>query len=153
MGTVTDQSALFPLRPRRRPRTTGSLEEQLAAAGIPTPTFEYRFEPGRKWAFDLAWPGPRIAIEVEGAVFGRVVVVQRGYEKRKGQVIPVTPNTPVRLGGRHNTGAGLQADCEKYNRAAVRGWIVLRVTTTMVRDGQVIEELRRAFTARGWEWT
>lgn len=70
--------------------------------GIPPATREYQFAaPDRKWALDFAWPDHRVALEVEGAVW---------------------------TGGRHTRGAGFLADVEKYNAAAVRGWLVFRCT-------------------------
>jgi very-short-patch-repair endonuclease len=110
--------------PRRRrtsaaakPRATGSAikkpptskptrskpELDLAAAlrGAPVDDWleEYRFHPTRKWRFDFAWPAQKVAVEVEGGVYGR---------------------------GRHVRPAGFIADCEKYNTAAHDGWLVLR---------------------------
>jgi hypothetical protein len=61
---------------------------------------EYYFHPVRKWRFDYALPELKIAIEVEGGVWS---------------------------GGRHITGTGFLGDCDKYNSAAVMGWIVIRV--------------------------
>ena len=49
------------------------------------------------------------------------------------------------------TGTGFTNDCEKYNRAAIASWMLLRVTTEMVKDGRAIDFLRDAFTARGLE--
>ena len=43
----------------------------------------------------------------------------------------------------------MQADCEKYNRAAILGWLVIRATTTAVRDGIAIRDLVDAFKAKG----
>lgn len=44
-------------------------EEAFAAAwadtGIPVER-EFKFHPTRGWRFDFAWPGPRLALEVEG---------------------------------------------------------------------------------------
>ena len=46
------------------------LYQQLVAAGIEPPIREYHFDQqeheGRRWAFDLAWPELRFAIEVDG---------------------------------------------------------------------------------------
>ena len=101
-----------------------SLELQMRAAGIPTPETEVVFTSGRKWAFDYAWRAWEIACEVEGGVFSQ---------------------------GRHTRGLGYTADCEKYNEAAIQGWLVLRVTTAMVADGRAMDVLRAAFAARGLE--
>lgn len=63
---------------------------------------EHKFHPVRKWRFDYAIVGLKIAIEVDGAVW---------------------------VGGRHNRPAGYIADMEKLNTAASMGWLVLRITT------------------------
>jgi hypothetical protein len=42
----------------------------------------------------------------------------------------------------------MQADCEKYSQAAILGWTVIRVTTTMIRDGQAIDLLVQAFAMK-----
>jgi hypothetical protein len=144
------QSQLFPTRKaagNKRP----SIEDQLAATGLPVPEPEFQFalSIGRKWAFDFAWPEHRIALEIEGGGFGRYLVVTSGHERRRGQTIPIPPGTIIRAGGRHNTGDGLQNDAIKYNRAAILGWLVVRATTTMVRDGEAIRDLVDAFKARG----
>lgn len=69
----------------------------------------------RKWRFDFAWPERKLAVEVEGGVFsGR---------------------------SRHTTGSGYEGDLRKYNRAARRGWTVLRFTTAMVLSGEAIQEV------------
>ena len=69
------------------------------AAGLPEPMPEFMFCE-RKWRFDWAWPTERIALEVEGGAW---------------------------TGGRHTRGKGFLGDIEKYNRAQLDGWMVLRV--------------------------
>lgn len=66
---------------------------------------QYQFLPGRKFAFDFAHPATFVAIEMEGSTWA---------------------------GGRHNTGKGYEADCEKYGMAASMGWVVFRLTSTML---------------------
>jgi hypothetical protein len=136
-------TTLFPLRIASKEKTP--IEQQIVDAGLPEPEQEYRFAPERKWAFDFCWPPQRIALEIEGGAFGRYIVITNGYERRKGQSIPMKPGTVIRVGGRHNTGSGMEADCDKYSWAAILGWCVVRATTTMVRDGKAIELLRHAF--------
>ena len=75
-------------------------EALLRQAGLPF-LAEYRFDGTRLWRFDYAWPEQRVALEVEGGAFA------------KG-------------GGGHNRGAAFQADMDKYNAAALAGWLVLR---------------------------
>jgi len=74
------------------------------AAGGPELTPEYRFHPTRKWRFDFALPGLKLAIELDGGAF-------------------------LPFGGRHGRGMGMVKDCEKYRAAADLGWRVWRFTT------------------------
>lgn len=125
---------------------------QIMAANLPEPKPEYQFAEsiGRKWAADLAWPEYRILFEIEGGSFGQAVHVGAGAwttKKVKGQKIRVNlePNEIVRIGGRHNTGVGMRADCEKYSWAAILGWVVVRSTPEMIREGHAITLLEAAF--------
>ena len=70
----------------------------LKNAGLPLPEAEYRFCE-RKWWFDFAWPEKKVAVECEGGLYS---------------------------GGRHVRGTGFLADMEKYNKAVLLGWKVLR---------------------------
>lgn len=69
---------------------------------------QYRFHPQRLWRFDFAWPGRKLALEVDGGTWS---------------------------GGRHTRGAGFEADCEKCAAAVLQGWRVLRATSGQVRSG------------------
>lgn len=95
--------------------TKSAIEETLAlhlkAHGVEA-TREYRFHPVRKWRFDFAIPSRMIAIECEGGLW---------------------------TGGRHNTGAGMIADMEKYNEAARLGWFVFRFDGGAVKRGDAIK--------------
>lgn len=95
-----------------------TLHFQLSTFNLPAPESEYRFHPVRKWRFDYAWPDRKIALEIEGGTW---------------------------TGGRHVRPRGFERDCEKYNAAALLGWIVLRVTTAMVNDGRALALIRDAF--------
>ena len=78
---------------------------------------EWRFDPRRKYRADFALPLRRILVEVEGGIWSR---------------------------GRHVRGRGFEADCEKYNRAALLGWCVLRFTPDMIRSGEAEKTIREA---------
>jgi hypothetical protein len=93
-----------------------ALAWQMKAAGLPRPTFEFRFSQGRRWRFDVAWPERSIAVEVEGGSY---------------------------VAGRHTRPAGFEADCEKYNEAVALGWRVLRVTPHMIDDGRALAIIER----------
>lgn len=96
-------------------------EETLAlhirAERLPQAEREYRFAADRLWRFDFAWPAHKLAVEVEGGIF---------------------------TAGRHSRGTGLLADMEKYNRAALDGWRVLRFFTDQVVDGTAIATIKGA---------
>lgn len=97
------------------------LEDLLVAnlhiCGIPKPEREYRFHPVRRWRFDLAWPVYKVAVEVEGGIYSN---------------------------GRHNRGAGFEADCEKYNAATLLGWRVLRCTAKTIKSGTILNDIEEA---------
>lgn len=97
---------------------------QMRAIGLPTPERELPFakDAGRGWRFDFAWPPEQLALEVEGG---------------------------TRSGGRHVRHKGYEGDCEKYNDAALAGWRVLRVTTSMVRDGRALRLIEQALSKFG----
>jgi len=76
---------------------------------------EFKFHPTRRWRFDVAIPGPKVAVEIDGGVF---------------------------VGGRHSRGTGIEKDCEKYAHAMMLGWKVLRVTPRQVKSGDAVQWLR-----------
>jgi very-short-patch-repair endonuclease len=112
---------------RARAKTGGggmsALEEtfafQLRCQGdhFPKAEREYRFHPGRDWRFDFAWPRHMVAVEVEGG---------------------------VRMIGRHQRPEGFVRDLEKYNEAALLGWLVLRVADTHLESMRALAWLERA---------
>jgi len=93
----------------------------IKVRGLPLPECEWKFEAKRRWRFDYAWPQQMIALEVEGGVW---------------------------TGGRHTRGAGFVKDMEKYNRAAVLGWRLLRVTPDKLVSFGTFEMLREIFGLR-----
>lgn len=116
---------------------------QITELGLPLPESQFRFAPPRKWLFDFAYPDLRIAIEVEGGTYGKMIkclkcgstVMARGLNGRL---------YPLRIGGRHNRGEGFEKDVEKYNAAELLGWHVFRVTGKMIRErkaGKLVESI------------
>jgi hypothetical protein len=93
----------------------------MMALGLPQPEREYRFHETRRWRFDYAFPDRKVALEVEG----------------------VTP-----AGGRHQRVKGYSADIEKYNEAALLGWVVIRATPEQMNRGMAFEWVLRAFNQR-----
>jgi hypothetical protein len=93
----------------------------LEVRGLPRPDREWKFDAKRRWRFDYAWPQQMIALEVEGGVW---------------------------TGGRHTRGSGFVRDMEKYNRAAVLGWRLLRVTPDKLVSFGTFEMLREILGLR-----
>lgn len=82
-------------------RILGPVELLCKVDDLPMPTSEYRFDAKRRFRFDKAWVGQKIALEIDGGVWS---------------------------GGRHTRGAGFMRDQEKTNLAALQGWLVFRCT-------------------------
>lgn len=82
---------------------------------------QHKAIPGRKWAWDFAWPEFNVLAELHGGEFAR------GKKA-------------------HATGTGMRRDAEKANAANLAGWTVLAFTGThLERDSTyVIETVRRA---------
>ena len=93
-----------------------TLALHMRATGL-RPESEFRFHKPRRWRFDFAFPDQKVAIECEGGTFS---------------------------GGRHVRGSGFQADCEKYNTAAIDGWLVLRFTGRMIKSGKALMQIEQA---------
>ena len=96
---------------------------QLKAHGLPLPEREYRFHDTRLWRFDFAWPDRQVAVEIDGATWSQ---------------------------GRHNRGAGFEADAEKLNAAAALGWRVFRYTAMRIRSGCAVMEIRVQLERAAW---
>jgi hypothetical protein len=85
-------------------------------------TAAHKFLHERNWRFDFAWPDRRVAVEVEGGMWSE---------------------------GRHVRGTGFLEDCRKYAEAALRGWLVLRVTGEHIESGEALEWIERALARTG----
>ena len=90
---------------------------------IAPPVRQLRFAPPRRWLFDFAWPAQRVAVEIDGLVYG-------------GR-------------GGHQTVDGVLKDCEKHEAALRLGWRVYRVPGPWIAEDnrliwrpEVMETLR-----------
>lgn len=105
------------MKPLLPPEPRSKIEEafagQLKLRRVEAPQREHRFCE-RKWRFDFAWPEKKIAVEIEGG---------------------------VRAMGRHQRPEGFSNDIQKYNRAVMLGWRVLRFTGRMVKSGEALSQL------------
>lgn len=82
---------------------------------------EYKFHPKRKWRADFLIIGTKILVEVEGGIWS---------------------------GGRHTRGKGYIGDMEKYNSAAMMGFIVLRFSTEQVKSGLEVQQIEKMVSER-----
>jgi very-short-patch-repair endonuclease len=76
---------------------------------------EFRFHPKRLWRIDFADPVEKLAIELQGGIFG----------KKSG----------------HNTGVGIRNDMEKSNELQRLGWRVFHFYVDDVKSGKAINYL------------
>lgn len=104
---------------------------QVRAAGWPTPEYNQRLVPRRRYQCDFVWRDYQLVVEVEGGTHAR-----RGAKR-----CPACGQTPT---GRHTTAKGYAEDCRKYNALALLGYRVLRFTTEMIRSGEALGVLERA---------
>ena len=93
----------------------------LRDGGLPAPVADYRAVESRRWKWDLAYPGSKLLIEIDGG----------GW-----------------TGGRHARGAGIEQDAEKQSTAAAEGWRTMRLTGRMVRDGRAVALVTQALRCR-----
>lgn len=75
--------------------------------GGPIPMRELKMVPNRKFRWDFAWPGKRVAVEVEGGTW-------------------------MGKHGAHSSGRGIKRDCDKGNLATLAGWRFFRLTADMI---------------------
>jgi len=108
---TTDQAAAFVLAWRALAPEYAHLDARHAGHALG----EYQFRQGRKWRFDWCIPALRIAVEIDGGNW----MCRR--HKKTGHYIAVGGHTQ-------------DADYRKLNAAVLKGWRVLRFTTTMLRD-------------------
>lgn len=89
--------------------------EKMVEMGIPYQA-EYKFHRERKWRLDfyIEYDGVKLAIEVEGGVWG---------------------------GGRHITPQGFLEDMKKYNQFTIYGILLYRVQPHMLNDPQTIADI------------
>lgn len=81
---------------------------------------QYRFHPTRKFRADFAYPARRLLIEVQGGSW---------------------------VGGGHTRGAGYERDCERMNLATLEGYQMMWFTSSMVRQGRAVPEIRAALSS------
>lgn len=112
-----DSTAIHAHARRAAPDGPDLFAEWCVQQGLPRPVAEHRFAPPRRWRFDWAWPDLRVAVEQEGGVW---------------------------TGGRHVRGKGYVGDMEKYTRASLEGWTLIRRTPADLCTPETLAMLRAA---------
>jgi very-short-patch-repair endonuclease len=97
------------------------LLRDLRELGAPEPIPGFAFDRTRQFRADFGWPEHRVLVEVEGGIWS---------------------------GGRHVRGQGYRQDCEKYRRAAIAGWCLLRYVTEDVVSRAAAREIAMVLAAR-----
>lgn len=118
-----------------------NLEDTFAAAwrvsGKGSLVTEFEFANGRKYRFDFANEAAKVAVEMEGGIFGA-----KGGKKCAacGQV----------SAGRHSRPMGFHDDCNKYNLAARLGWLCFRFDAKHMKEEpvQCVEMVSQAIQQR-----
>jgi len=80
---------------------------------------EFCFAPPRKWRADYRVRDSRVLVEFEGGLFAK---------GKQG----------------HSSVTGILRDIEKYNTAALLGWLVIRVTPKHVVSGEALKWIEQA---------
>lgn len=109
-----------PETSRVTPDLEGQFDALLKLHKIDGYVREHRFCE-RRWRFDFCWRELLVAVEIEGGIHSR---------------------------GRHVRPEGFRKDAAKYRRAAILGWLVLRVTAADIRSGDAIADLQKALEVR-----
>jgi hypothetical protein len=124
-----------PAKPRGRklratpapgPDFEALLAFQMEAAGLPIPTRQFQFAPGRKYPADFAWPVYSLLVEVQGGIWRR-------------------------RGGAHSHPTNILRDVEKLQLAVINGFLLFPVTTDEVKNGQALKLVELALQSRGWK--
>jgi len=123
MSRAKNQMSLQQMRAEAKRTQVRKLKRRILEAGLPEPEEEVRFHAWRRWRYDLSYTKHKIAIEYEGGTWSGK--------------------------SRHTSPKGYRNDAEKYTEGAILGWLVVRITADMLRDGMAVDMVRRALEARG----
>lgn len=126
------------LRSAKRQSDQSKLESvfdgQVLTQGITGVVRNYKFHPDRKWELDHALPLLKLAVEIQGGIYGSTVQCNHCQQTVMRQLKDGTW-IPVRQGMGHSTGTGIQRDIDKLNAAHELGWVVILLSGKMVMDG------------------
>ena len=100
------------MKPAKKKPNRYALFHRLLLGLDPGWVEEHRFAPPRRWRFDFAHVGRKLAIEIQGGIWVR---------------------------GRHSRGGQNQLkEMEKLNAAALDGWLILYFSPDQVKTGMAL---------------
>ena len=121
LGNISQQNEIIKSRKNYSKNISdyvGQISAALNIVGVEH-IREYKFLTDRRFRFDLAIPGIKLAIEFEGGIFS---------------------------GGAHTRGKHYASDVKKYNLATIHGWKLLRFTTEDTKktnwEFEIAEEIK-----------
>lgn len=106
---------------------------------------QVRFHPKRRWRFDFCIPSMKIALEVDGGEAMRTVTCAACGTSPAHMTLKNGRSQMIRLGGGHHTPQGFRKNREKWNEAAILGWVVQGATGTQVESGEAIGWFERLY--------
>ena len=117
---------------------------------LDAPAPEFRFHPTRQWKFDRAWEYHKVAVEVEGGVYGKKIRCQVCGTLVRGIKADGSFGRAMTIAGGHRGFERFMSDKEKYNDAAMLGWTVLRFVREDIlgQPFETVEKVRRALSMK-----
>lgn len=94
---------------------------------LPRPEKQFEFyKPMRNWRFDRAWPNEKVAVELEGGIYGQEISCHNCGATVRAMKKDGSPGKTLRIAAGHRSFHRFLQDQEKYNTAEIEGWCVLR---------------------------
>ena len=117
---------------------------------IDSPSPEFKFHPTRQWRFDRAWEYHRVAVEIEGGVYGKPIRCQDCGTLVRGTKKDGSFGKEITVASGHRGFERFISDKEKYNEAAMLGWAILRFVREDIlgQPFETVEKIRQALSLR-----
>jgi hypothetical protein len=115
----------------------------FASHEIPEPVFELRFNPLRRWRFDISWDGYSSNF-LEGWKKNSPSSggIEEGAWER--QLVALEVQGGIWTAGRHSRGAAMLKEWEKLNEAAILGWRIIYCQPKDLLTAKTAKTIKRA---------
>ncbi len=154
MSNVSNEIPLaeFPRKVSEKKELVRAFDTILIQLGgdIDSPSPEFRFHPTRGWKFDRAWEYHKVAVEVEGGVYGKKIRCQACGTLVRGTKNDGSFGRAITIAGGHRGFERFMRDKEKYNEAAILGWTILRFVREDIlgQPFETVEKVRQALSMK-----